>query len=575
MFEVGGCTTDYITAVEFVRQDYIFDITVDDFSNYWTGVFSANSGKSTCVAAEFASRVLGFPINASDGSPIPLRWPPCNPEHKRIYWIIGWDVNHSGTIYKLLFERGMGGMMRVIKDLRTGEWRTYNRADPSDAERYDKSKLCEPMIPPRLIDHSTWSWEEKKALQFKSVRLLNGAQIHCYPSSARNPKQGEAVSGIWIDEDIQYPEHLKEWQDRLTDEEGWFLWSVWPHVKNDALMGLLDRAEAAADEPRPQIQAFQLIMTQNPNLTDASKRQALNMMESEDEIARRDRGELQLDTLSMYDFYPNVHLVRKPDGKLNRDAAPVTRLRELWADSHCFPRDWTRYLAIDPSHTRTGVLSFVIPPPHWENIGDIAICEWELMAKKYSADMLAEALRRLMDNHTYEAFIMDRMAGRQTHAGRENTTFEVYSEAFASQKIFSRLTNNSFMPGCEVISTRVKCVREMLALQENGVAGLMIVEDRCPELRREFNKYRKKIVYMNGVETILDEPANPRVFDGMAALEYFSAYIQPQFSMQMAYVPPESWKPQGSAAYQRAMQILNRQNNDEAEYTHLGPGRAA
>lgn len=533
------------------------------------------SGKSTAVALEFASRILGIPITAMDGGVIPLKWPASEPDHHRLYWIIGWDINHSATIYKLLFEKGMGGTLRAIKDEVTGQWRTYDRTNPRDRERYRSSKLAEPIIPERFIDMDSWSWEEKKALQFKSVRLKNGASIHCYPSSARNPKQGEAVSGIWVDEDIQYPHHLKEWQDRLTDEEGWFLWSVWPHIKNDALINLLDRAEASVEESEPQIQAFQLIMTDNPYLTDKSKRESLNMMETEEEVARRNRGELLLDTISMYDFYPNQHLIKRLDDKKTREHRLVTLLRTIWSESNSFPRDWTRYLSLDPSHTRTGVHSWVIPPPEWEHIGNIVICEWELMAKKFSADMLARELAKLMQGVPYEGFIMDKHAGRQTHAGRDNTTFDVYSQAFGIHKLFSRLTNNSFFPGCDIVSTRTKAVRDLLTISPSGIPGMMFVEERCLETRKEFNTYRKKMGIVGGVETILDEPANPRIHDAMLSTEYFAAYIVPQFAMGTAYVSPGEWMPKGSPAYYRAMEILNRQNNSDSEYVHLGPGTAA
>ena len=175
----------------------------------------------------------------------------------------------------------------------------------------------------------------------------------------------------------------------------------------------------------------------------------------------------------------------------------------------------------------------------------------------------------------YEAFIMDKRAGRQTHAGRENTTFEVYSDSFAKHRIFSRLSNNSFFPGLAVISTRTKAVRDLLSLSENGMPGMLFVEERCPETRREFNSYRKKVGVVGGVETILDEPSNPRIFDGMQSMEYFAAYIVPNFAMGTAYVSPEEWQPKGSPTYIHAMRILNRQNNSDEQYVHLGPGTSA
>ena len=295
------------------------------------------SGKSYGDAIEFASRILGIPIVAQ----MALKFSEVASRPTSTF-VLGHRLGHSILIFKFLFEKGMGGQFRTIQDEATGKWRTYDRTNPKDHARYRESKLTEPSILERFIDMQSWSWEEKKANQFKSVRLKNGAWIHCYPSSARNPKQGEAVSGIWVDEDIQYGLHLKEWQDRLTDEEGWFLWSVWPHIKNDALMNLLDRAEASLEEQDPQIQAFQLIMTDNPYLTDKAKRESLNMMETEEEIGRRNRGELQLDLISMYDFQPQTHLIKRLDEKQTNEPRLMTLLRKIWSNTTVPGLDWYR-----------------------------------------------------------------------------------------------------------------------------------------------------------------------------------------------------------------------------------------
>jgi hypothetical protein len=426
------------------------------------------SGKSVCVSAEFASRVTGEPIIAPDGTPIPSRYPQASPGYPRIYWIIGWDTKHIGqTIYRLLFAKGQGGTFRVIQDEITGQWRTFNRADPKDADRVKESELAEPLIPERLLDSPTgnpedaFDWEDKKARQFNSVRLKNGATIFAYPSSARNPKQGDAVSGIWIDEDIQFPGHLREWQDRLTDEEGWFMWSVWPHMKNDALLNLINRAEMAELDEKPQIQSFKLIMTSNPHLTDKGKRESLGRMSSDEEIARRNEGELLTDALSMYQFSSTVHQIQRPlAGRFTRAEPPKAHklLTDTWLQMSAFPRDWTRYLSIDPSNTRTAVLSWVVPPPEYQGVklGSVAIAEWELIARRFSAKMLAKAIADKAGTRSYEAFVMDQQAGRQTHAGREETTFAVYAEAFRDQGLMSRLSSSSFIPGCNVRAQRFR-----------------------------------------------------------------------------------------------------------------------
>ena len=543
------------------------------------------AGKSVAVSREFASRVTGEPVIAADGTEIPLRYPAPSKEFPKIYWIIGWDTKHIGqTIYRLLFEKGQGGSYRVIKDLKTNEYRTWNRGNPSDRARIAESELSEPLIPERMLEggfEGAFEWEDKKAHQFNSCRLTNGAIIYAFPSSARNPKQGDAVSGIWIDEDIMYPSHLKEWQDRLPDEEGWLMWSVWPHMKNEALMSLIARAEMAEFDDNPQIESFQLIMSENPFLSEKGKKESLGRMDTDEQIKRRDRGELLTDALSMCHFNSSVHQIQRPlENYRERYDLPKAHkmLRDQWLLKGSFPKTWTRYISIDPSNTRTACHSWVIPPPEYNGtyLGNLAISEWELVARRFNATMLATELLRKMGTNPYEAFIMDQMAGRQTHAGREENTFGVYEKALQKAGLRSRLTSYTFIPGCPVPQTRYRVVRDLLDIQDvSGIPTLMFVEETNIETKREFEKYRKKFENRSDdTDSVLDEPTSPRLFDAMASVEYFAAYIEPMFLVGQAYVDPELYAGKGSPAYKYAQKILkNRgESGDDSDVVYFGGG---
>ena len=533
------------------------------------------AGKSVSVSALFASRVLGEPIQLGDGTVIEPAFPAANPEYPRIYWIIGWDTNHIGqTLYRLLFEPGQGGSYRVIRDEFTGEWRTWNRANPSDAKRVKESQLTEPLIPPRHWDggEDAFAWEDKKSKQFKSVKLKNGATIFAYPSSARNPKQGDAVSGIWIDEDIQFPTHLKEWQDRLTDEEGWLVWSAFPHLKNEALMDMANRAEQLADDPERSIDSVQLVMTENPFLTDKGKKESIGRMGSEEEVARRDRGELLLDRLNMYSFDQHVHGIEREKDKFKRKYHESHKfVRNLYYRSLCFPPSWTRYLSIDPSHTRTGVLSYAVPPPEFEGVrfGNMAFVEWEIVARRKSSDELAELCGNKMGPMKYEAFIMDQNAGRQTHAGRDESTMDHYAEAFDRKKLRSRQTHSTFIPGCNIPTQRYRSVRTLLQLNpETGLPRLMVVMDQCPETVKEFARYRKKMESRGeGQDVVLDEPANPRLFDMMASLEYGAHHIEMLAEVDQAYVNPSVYA--GSSPIMQRVKALKKKHEEQSGSAHI------
>lgn len=535
------------------------------------------SGKSTAVVLEFASRILGKSIIAPDGKPIPLRYRVPTVDDPGLYWVIGWDIDHIGqTLHRLLFEPGL---FRIIEDgtKGSGVWRPYKDADQADVARKAESKPVSQVLPGRFVASDGWSMENAAANVFESVLLKkNGkvfAKICAYPSSSKHAKQGDPVDGIWVDEDIQNPGHLKEWQDRLTDRNGWLMWSVWPHTKNLALIEMLDKAGECSLDPDPPIEAFQLVMTQNEYIADENKEKALFRMGSDDEIARRDRGELLLDEISMYDFTPGIHVV-KPAFHAKPESVNAA-LANMFIRQPRLPREWTRYLAIDPSHTRTAVMSGAVPPPEWDGLlfGDRLIIEWELVVKKHSADKLAEALVSLMSGFNYEAFIMDQNAGRQTSIGRDDNTFDHYSRAFKAKGLVSRQTGSTFHPGCNKPPERYRAVRTLLAQADDGWPQLILFGPKTWETQREFGSYRKKQQETVGQTMILDEPVNPRVHDCMAAIEYLAEFVERHFRTGTAYVRPEEFHSAPSAAYRAAQARLKK--NSANGYVHLGAGEAA
>ena len=81
-----------------------------------------------------------------------------------------------------------------------------------------------------------------------------------------------------------------------------------------------------------------------------------------------------------------------------------------------------------------------------------------------------------------------------------------------------------------------------------------------------------------GEDIILDEPANPRKHDCMAAIEYLAAHVLPLVHMGIAHVEPSRYANRGSPAYRHAQKLLakNRQQQDTMDsYVHLGPGHDA
>jgi hypothetical protein len=538
------------------------------------------AAKTLCSCIEFASRVLGQPIIGMNDKPIPLKYPVAQPDKPLIYWIIGWDLKHIGqTVYRNLFEPGL---FQCIRDNETGQWRAFNPAREDDAERESETLPSQPIIPSRMIVENSWSWDHSAGGQaehiFRSVRLKNGAVIRTFPSSGKNAAQGQPVSGLMIDEDIQNGEFLEEWQDRLTDRGGWFMWSVWPHMTNTALLELLERAEDAEDEENPRIEAVQLLMSENPFIKQEDKDDAFARMGDEESIARRDRGELQLHSLQMYDYAEIVHGVGGCNARpaVSQPKTPRDVLDYFYHYYKRMPDDWTRYLAVDPSHTRTAVLFGVVPPPEVMNVkmGRCLVIEDELVVKRASASVLAQGVKQKIGTRRYEAFIMDRRMGQQTRVGGDGRdVFTSYADDFRKAQLTSRITHSSFIPGCDKPPARYNAVRRLL--EGDAWPHLYLILDTTLNTQKEFRSYRKKQKKEGDLITILDEPANSRKHDAMAALEYLAKYFMDAHAGGIAYTPPTSYPGEGGYIYRLSQRMLKQQTQDIPGYVHLGPRSVA
>jgi hypothetical protein len=547
----------------------IIGIETEDHTYISDGVVSHNSGKTVCASAEFASAVTGIDIIGVDGNPIPRKYPKRN----MLAWVIGWDWTHIGqTIHRVLFEPGYFNM--IPDENNPGEWRALNPAIPEDEARMDEAVPAGPMIPERLIISDSWSWENRAEKMFKSVCVKTPwgiTKICAYPSTAQQAKQGDPVDLIWIDEDICHSEHVKEFQDRLPDRKGRLIWSAWPHGTNDALVQMIQRAQEQEHEENPDIIEIQLRFSDNPFIEDNEKRKTVARMTTEEDRRSRDFGDLLLDTISIYQYMPAVHNVQRVAvDSPNRSILLNDPLNDIYTKLGRFPSEWTRYLSIDPSHTRSAVLFGVVPPP---SIGEhdltrTLIIEDELVMKKASAFELAKAIRDKVGTNSYEAFIMDYHMGRQTRVGDGvgHTVMMIYQEAFERLGIRSRQTGSGFLPSNDNVLGRIAEIRDMMHGGSAGNIRLRFAEDRTPHLQKEFGTYRKKRL----LDDIRDEPANAIKHDCMVAMEYLGSYI---YNCQEPYVDPDSIKPK-SPAYRRAQELKKKWKKQEQDYCHVGPGSA-
>jgi len=544
------------------------------------------SGKSVCGFTEAVSRITGEPLYDINDNPIPSRFWSCKPGDIARYWFVGYNLDHIGqTFYRMLFEPGMGGVFTVIYDPNMGRYVKWNENIPWHRENADRKELSEPLIPSRLIREDSWTWNPYGGGQAKkcwsSVELTNGAVLYAFPSTTPQPKQGDPIHGLLIDEDVATGGHVAEYFQRLADNEGWAIWPAWPHDENYVLSNLIDGCKLAMETNDKRSEYILLTMDENPFFTDkavALAKDRMRMLGDDDLVESRVFGIMGHESRKMYDFNYKRHGISSANiMRAVPDLDPLTprgALQAVYRKHGKFPDEWTRYASVDPSTTRTVVLFGVVPPPEvlGVQIPPCIIIENEAVLKRSTPKGVAMATKEIIGVRRYEAFVLDKNFGRQRHFAADGaSTVEVLAAAFKEEGVTSRLTENWFVMGCNKTQDRYASVRELLS-GEGERPSLFVLLDTTPETQKEFGRYYKAEIEHKGVKSVDDAPENPRKFDCMAALEYLAHYIQTAMQMKQHYVSPGVYGGDDSMA--TIARTIVKQDAEES-YIHLGPGARA
>ena len=459
------------------------------------------SGKSACSFVEDARAATGQDPHGK------------YPKEGGNLVIIGKNWQHIGmVVYPMLFK---AGAFRIIKDEDTGQWRAFNPG--SDAARQKDSKPAPPLIPPRLI--KDMSWVQKNAGYLNKAELNNGWTIYCF-SSEGEPPQGFQADLVHIDEDINNERWVGEMQARLSDRKGRFVWSAMPWSKNDALLGLCERADKAEElgQETPIIKKFVLRFLDNDHIDPEEKKKNIERWSAlgMDELRMRAEGEFTTESTLMYPtFNASVHMMSRsdlPDGQI--------------------PSDWTRYVGIDPGHAVMATLFLAIPPDErfW-------LIYDELYIRNCNALIWGEQFcTKAMEQNIYTG-VMDMHGGALRDLGSGRLPHELYSEELKKRKFRFQLTNTQFIPGSDDIQARTALVRQALHIKGDGTTKLKFLEGGCPNLLREIKRYRKKTTTVNGQVYVTDEPQTRGEVHACQVLEYLCAH-EPKY-----HKPPKTYGP--------------------------------
>ena len=461
----------YITTIKYLGRGPVWDFSVPRYHNYLIdGVANHNSGKSLSTFVEDARALTGTdPFNKY-------------PKEGGVLVVVGRNWPHVGLVaYPMLFK---AGAFKIIRDESTKEWRAFRPA--TDAHRAAEAKPAPPLVPPRLVAET--SWVLKNAGYCQKVTLTNGWVVNFF-SSEGEPPQGFQADLVHLDEDLANPAWVGEMQARLADRKGRLVWSAMPHSKNDALLGLCERADREAEQgvDPPQIKKFVFRFLDNQHIDQAEKSKNIARWSAlgVDELRMRAEGEFTQDSILMYpSFNPAIHMLPRtalPDGQV--------------------PTEWTRYCAIDPGHTVMACVFGAVPPDE-----KFLLIYDELYIRNANALIWGDEFAKKATGQHFYAFIMDMHGGTLRDLGSGRLPCDLYSEQLREKGIRAQMSGHQFIPGSDDIIARTSLVRQMLHIQGDGTTRLKFLEGGTPELMREIRRYKKKVVQSNSGPFITDMP---------------------------------------------------------------------
>ncbi len=526
------------------------------------GIVHHNSGKTTIAAAEVASAATGIPLFSADGVEMPFRYP-TNKKPMTI-WCVGYNQKHIARIYKYLFTPGIFAKFRILCDPVTGQWRAWRPWEEEDAKLEHLTQPHPPMIPRRFcpIDSppseksAGIAYENKGERIFSLAKLTNGTEIYAF-SSGGHAGMGVAVDLIWIDEDVEYPQHVAEWQARLSDVKGKMIWSAWPWSDNDALALMSQRAANEEDSEKPDVSEIVLKFSKNPYMPkdEVRKRQKAWAAEGDSTLKARDAGEF-LTGLTL--VFPSFDIDLHGIPCMLREDDPLDRI--LAGYHYRIPDDWTHYLSVDPGFGHMAITLSAVPPPH---VGDYIIVYDEIYLEKAIPSDAVRELKRKAPDRQWHSFVMDMRMGRQTQTAGK-TVKQQWTEEFVAAGIKSRLTYSDFQWGTDNIFARNMLVRRALDVRSDRTTKLRLFRETTPHMQREFSKYRR---------TVTRDEITDKVRDSHNHLMDANGYLFG--SDPVYYAPrPEERDPGRAMKAMKAIQNRNRKPTDDTIFLGAGPAPA-
>ena len=131
-----------------------------------------------------------------------------------------------------------------------------------------------------------------------------------------------------------------------------------------------------------------------------------------------------------------------------------------------------------------------------------------------------------------------------------------FIKAFENYRIVCNRTGSSFIFGSRDVDNGLESVRnDMLRIRSCGTARMKVVSQKCPNVLKEFKKYKKRVSPKEGVK---EKPID-RFNHLMDCLRYLSMF-RPE------YVEPKPFQKRAVSAY-----IRNKEKRNSLDSILMGP----
>jgi len=422
------------------------------------------------------------------------------PKRNGFALVVAYDQDHvANPLWSKLTQEGQ---IKLIRDEHTGQWRSVRpdpnnprRLDPYDEAYREKWHDAAPMLPPRVIKHVAYDDAGKDVPRL--VELVTGWKI-LFRASGGEPPQGIALNLALFDEELKHsPKWLNETIPRLCEDGAKFIWGATPLSGGRPLLMLrqeADRGSRFADR-------YTLLLRDNPYFSDEAKEFFAAGLTDDAERAARIHGEYRLLGRVVYPSYDAM-------GVHGCDPFPV-------------PAHYCRYCVLDPGTQNLGCLFLAVDPEQTH----VWVYDGFQLPKTHSREWAFEVKRR-SEGHRFQAYIIDKRAGRQHPFGANSEGLNVAQQYWRMvQEIGIEPAQTGplggFFPGSDDVAAREEALRSWLALRGAGhcvnTPVLQVFRGVLPELD-------KQIAFAETISAVSDKRSQEYEENLLECLEYGAAF---------------------------------------------------